>query len=104
MRRSATSVAAKAAIVGEDERETGERALLNLGHTFGHALEAETGFSGPCCPCGEAVGGSGMALPPSAISAGDAALCPAAPTPDPGRGSISPRRTADPFCARRGVI
>ncbi|MCE7797279.1 3-dehydroquinate synthase [Sphingobium sufflavum] len=40
------SVAAKAAIVGEDERETsGRRALLNLGHTFGHALEAETGFS-----------------------------------------------------------
>src|SRR3546814_20192157 len=42
----ATSVAAKAQIVGEDERETsGRRALLNLGHTFGHALEAETGFS-----------------------------------------------------------
>jgi 3-dehydroquinate synthase len=41
------SVAAKAAIVAEDERETtGCRALLNLGHTFGHALEAETGFSG----------------------------------------------------------
>lgn len=35
----------KAAIVGRDERETGERALLNLGHTFGHALEAETGYS-----------------------------------------------------------
>lgn len=42
----AHSVAAKARIVGEDERETtGRRALLNLGHTFGHALEAETGFS-----------------------------------------------------------
>ena len=42
----ATSVAAKARIVGEDERETsGRRALLNLGHTFGHALEAETGYS-----------------------------------------------------------
>lgn len=41
-----TSVAAKAAIVAEDERETsGRRALLNLGHTFGHALEAETGFT-----------------------------------------------------------
>nr|WP_298895963.1 3-dehydroquinate synthase [uncultured Altererythrobacter sp.] len=41
-----TSVAAKARIVAEDERETsGARALLNLGHTFGHALEAETGFS-----------------------------------------------------------
>lgn len=40
------SVAAKARIVAEDERETtGARALLNLGHTFGHALEAQTGFS-----------------------------------------------------------
>jgi 3-dehydroquinate synthase len=35
----------KAAIVARDEREAGERALLNLGHTFGHALEAATGFS-----------------------------------------------------------
>ncbi|MDY7525212.1 3-dehydroquinate synthase [Sphingomonas sp. 10B4] len=42
----AHSVAAKARIVAEDERETtGKRALLNLGHTFGHALEAEAGFS-----------------------------------------------------------
>ena len=41
-----TSVRAKALIVGEDERETsGRRALLNLGHTFGHAFEAEAGFS-----------------------------------------------------------
>ena len=40
------SVSAKARIVAEDEKElTGKRALLNLGHTFGHALEAETGFS-----------------------------------------------------------
>ncbi|MGH6620918.1 MAG: 3-dehydroquinate synthase [Alphaproteobacteria bacterium] len=38
------SCRAKAAIVAADERETGQRALLNLGHTFGHALEAETGF------------------------------------------------------------
>lgn len=37
---------AKAGIVARDERETGERALLNLGHTFGHALEAGCGFSG----------------------------------------------------------
>jgi 3-dehydroquinate synthase len=36
----------KAGIVARDERETGERALLNLGHTFGHALEAGAGFSG----------------------------------------------------------
>jgi shikimate kinase/3-dehydroquinate synthase len=40
-----TSVMAKAAIVARDETETGDRALLNLGHTFGHALEAWTGFS-----------------------------------------------------------
>jgi 3-dehydroquinate synthase len=41
----ATSCRAKAAIVARDERETGDRALLNLGHTFGHALEAATSFS-----------------------------------------------------------
>lgn len=35
----------KAGFVARDERETGERALLNLGHTFGHALEAATGYS-----------------------------------------------------------
>lgn len=40
------AVAGKARIVAADERETGDRrALLNLGHTFGHALEAETGYS-----------------------------------------------------------
>jgi len=36
----------KAEIVARDEHERGERALLNLGHTFGHALEAATGYSG----------------------------------------------------------
>ena len=41
----AASVRAKAGVVERDETETGERALLNLGHTFGHALEAATGFS-----------------------------------------------------------
>lgn len=56
-----TSVAAKARIVGEDERETRDRrALLNLGHTFGHALEADTGF-GDRLLHGEAVG-VGMVL------------------------------------------
>jgi 3-dehydroquinate synthase len=40
-----TSCKMKAAVVAADEREEGERALLNFGHTFGHALEAETGFS-----------------------------------------------------------
>jgi 3-dehydroquinate synthase len=41
----ATSCRMKAEIVGRDERESGERALLNLGHTFGHAFEAGAGFS-----------------------------------------------------------
>ncbi|MCG8559233.1 MAG: 3-dehydroquinate synthase [Hyphomicrobiales bacterium] len=40
------SCRAKADIVEEDERETGRRALLNLGHTFGHALEAFAGYTG----------------------------------------------------------
>ncbi len=46
-RRQAVAVScrAKARIVAADEREGGVRALLNLGHTFGHALEAECGFS-----------------------------------------------------------
>lgn len=48
------SVSAKAGIVSRDEKETGERALLNLGHTFGHALEAATGF-GPRLLHGEGV-------------------------------------------------
>ena len=56
-----TSVRAKAAIVEADERETLDtRALLNLGHTFGHALEAEAGFSNLLLH-GEAVA-AGMAL------------------------------------------
>ena len=55
------SVRAKAAVVEADERETADRrALLNLGHTFGHALEAETGFSDALLH-GEAVA-AGMAL------------------------------------------
>ena len=49
-----TSCRAKAAVVSRDEREHGERALLNLGHTFGHAFEAETGF-GDALLHGEAV-------------------------------------------------
>ena len=50
-----TSCAMKADIVAGDEREEGERALLNFGHTFGHALETETGFSSRLLH-GEAVG------------------------------------------------
>ncbi len=43
-RAIAGSCEVKAGIVARDERETGERALLNLGHTFGHAIEALTGY------------------------------------------------------------
>ena len=50
----AHSVQMKADIVGEDEKEAAARALLNLGHTFGHALEAETGY-GEALLHGEAV-------------------------------------------------
>jgi len=53
-------VQAKAAIVARDERETGDRMLLNLGHTFGHAFEAAAGFSDRLLH-GEAIG-LGMAL------------------------------------------
>jgi 3-dehydroquinate synthase len=56
----ARSIAMKAEIVAEDETEQGRRALLNLGHTFGHALEAETGY-GAALLHGEAVA-AGMAL------------------------------------------
>jgi 3-dehydroquinate synthetase len=42
----AVSCRSKAATVARDEREIGERQLLNLGHTFGHAFEAAAGFSG----------------------------------------------------------
>jgi 3-dehydroquinate synthase len=44
-RAIAGSCEIKAGIVTRDERETGERALLNLGHTFGHAIEAMTGYT-----------------------------------------------------------
>lgn len=56
----AKSCQAKARIVALDEREGGVRAVLNLGHTFGHALEAANGF-GPELLHGEAVG-TGLAL------------------------------------------
>jgi 3-dehydroquinate synthase len=69
----AASVAAKAAIVAADERETGgRRALLNLGHTFGHALEAQTGFSDRLLH-GEAVA-TGMTL--AAYFSARRGLCP----------------------------
>lgn len=57
----ATSCASKAAIVGRDEFENGDRALLNLGHTFGHALEAAVAYDGERLVHGEGVA-IGMAL------------------------------------------
>ncbi len=67
-----TSCRAKARIVAADEREAGQRALLNLGHTFGHALEAETGFGSELLH-GEAVAiGMVMAMAQSARQG----LCP----------------------------
>ena len=57
----AESCRAKADVVARDEFETGDRALLNLGHTFGHALEAATGYDGTRLVHGEAVA-IGMAL------------------------------------------
>ncbi|KAF0119143.1 MAG: 3-dehydroquinate synthase [Rhodospirillaceae bacterium] len=51
-----TSCAAKARVVVADEREDGPRAMLNLGHTFGHALEAETGF------CSDVLHGEAVAV------------------------------------------
>jgi 3-dehydroquinate synthase len=68
------SCAAKAAIVAADEREAGQRALLNLGHTFGHALEAEAAFDGTLLH-GEAVS-IGMAL--AFRLSVEMGLCPAA--------------------------
>ena len=68
--------AIKAGIVARDERETGERALLNLGHTFGHAIETVTGY-GPWLH-GEAVGvglamAAGMSQRAGWLPAADAA-------------------------------
>lgn len=68
------SVEIKAAIVSEDEKEAGARALLNLGHTFGHALEAELGFDETVMSHGEAVAlGCALAFRFSATQG----LCPA---------------------------
>lgn len=57
----AQSCRAKSAVVARDERESGDRALLNLGHTFGHALETATNYDSSRLVHGEAVA-IGMAL------------------------------------------
>jgi len=69
-----TSCRAKARTVAADERESGVRALLNLGHTFGHALEAEIGYGNDLLH-GEAVA-IGMIL--AAELSANLGLCPAA--------------------------
>ena len=73
----AESVRFKARIVAADEREAGERALLNLGHTFGHALEGACGYDPERLVHGEAVA-IGMVLA-HAFSAAEG-LAPAADT------------------------
>jgi 3-dehydroquinate synthase len=60
-RAIAESCSAKADVVARDEYEAGDRALLNLGHTFGHALEAATGYDSERLVHGEGVA-VGMAL------------------------------------------
>jgi 3-dehydroquinate synthase len=68
------SVEIKSAIVGEDEKEAGKRALLNLGHTFGHAIETELGFEEAALAHGEVVAlGCAMAFRYSVAEG----LCPA---------------------------
>ena len=74
----AVSCRAKAVTVARDERETGERALLNLGHTFGHAFEAAAGFSGRLLH-GEAIS-LGMALRVRVLGAARAAARRPTPT------------------------
>ncbi|MFA7429150.1 MAG: 3-dehydroquinate synthase [Rhodospirillaceae bacterium] len=99
-----TSCVAKARVVAADERESGARALLNLGHTFGHALEAEGGYGGPLLH-GEAVAvGMVMAF---ALSA-DLDVCPAADAArvrthlaDCGLPVDPPRPNGQPMDARR---
>ena len=61
IRAIATSCRAKAAVVARDEFESGDRALLNLGHTFGHALEADVAYDGARLIHGEGVA-IGMAM------------------------------------------
>ncbi len=64
------NVAIKAAVVAADEREAGVRAHLNLGHTFGHAIEATSGYGS--IQHGEAVA---LGLVAAATAAGHAGLC-----------------------------
>lgn len=74
----ARACAAKTRFVLADEKETGVRALLNLGHTFGHALEAATGYSS------RLLHGEGVAIG-MALAHGFSARLGLAPSQDTGR-------------------
>jgi 3-dehydroquinate synthase len=87
----ARSIEMKAEIVAEDETEQGRRALLNLGHTFAHALEAETGYGADLLH-GEAVA-AGMALA-FRFSAAQGL----APTQDAGRAAAAIAAAGLPTC------
>jgi 3-dehydroquinate synthase len=86
----ARAVAFKAGVVGRDERESGERALLNLGHTFAHAFEAEAGYDADlrhgeavavgCALAAEYAAATGRA--PPALAARVRAILSAAGLPD----------------------
>ena len=95
----ARSVQMKAEIVAEDEREAGRRALLNLGHTFGHALEAEVGFRADLIH-GEAVALGALrrsAIPPSwAFAPARTPCAPARPSPAPACRPACPTSPAAP--------
>jgi len=82
----------KSTIVAADERETGERALLNFGHTFGHAIEAATGYDGSWLH-GEAVA-AGMVLA-ATLSSRVATL----PVADSARVRALIKRAGLPTCA-----
>ena len=86
-------------MVARDEHERGDRALLNLGHTFGHALERLTHYDGARLIHGEAVAiGVALAFRFSAAQG----LCPLLGR-RPGRGSFPRRRPADPHRRHSGL-
>ncbi len=86
----ARACVAKTRFVIADEKETGVRALLNLGHTFGHALEAATGYSD------RLLHGEGVAIG-MVLAHGFSAKLGLAPSQDTGRdrGASQARRPAD---------
>jgi len=96
---SRRAAAPRRRIVARDERETGDRALLNLGHTFGHALEAACGFSDRLLH-GEAIS-AGMALAFEYLSARRQGLLPIAEAKRV-IGHLGRGRPADAFAGHSG--